>query len=44
MKLTVSGIIFWVAAWGFVTTLIVYCYARVLRRPKRTDRDEFTTL
>ena len=44
MKLTTAGIIFLAAAWGFVTALTVYCYAKVLRRPRKSDRDEFTTL
>jgi len=31
MELKISGIIFLVAAWGFVLILTVYCFAKVLR-------------
>ncbi len=42
MKLSITGAIFLIVAWGSVTLLTVYCFAKVLRpkhKPGTEDDD-----
>jgi branched-subunit amino acid transport protein AzlD len=38
MGLTTSGIIFLSLAWGIITVLVIYCFAKVLSSEKKGER------
>ncbi len=37
MNLTTEGIIFWIFGWGVVTSLVIFCFYKILTIPNKKD-------